>query len=471
MGRKAFSSGIIFEMTNILLLSFVFIMGKKSDLNIFYSFYAVMQGTIGVILLKKYYPLYSLAPLFLILSEIFHFGQSYILAIGREDLLDYTNINLAGNIQNYNAANIFAFMVQGSVVFGALIVSKKRNRIRFSFTTAISQTFGSADQYAVQISTLATAIGFVPTVMYYGRMISSTFKGISYAGIREASDIGVLSFFQSLYTPGIFALVISLAKRGKKEEAKIACFCACLFEGICMLSGNRGVQITKIMVFVFIYFYYIEKFKLRNFLMLGFGAYILIVFLYFISAIRLSGMTRFNLSEFLKILGGEPVIRQLAQQGSTLNMVVLTVRDVPSYTPYSCGIQYLASLINVFPGTSHWAGNLPYLANTLRYLNTSLPLGDSYIAELYHNFGWVGVIFSIFIGAFLGRITNAISSAVSKCKCLESACYCVLFRSLLWMVRSNFFNFLFEYVWGCLMLYAVSLFVLSLKRMRTSIRV
>lgn len=157
-------------------------------------------------------------------------------------------------------------------------------------------------------------------------------------------------------------------------------------------------------------------------------------------------------------------MREYIEQGSTLNMVALTVRDVPSYTPFSYGIQYLASLLSVLPDTGGWKGGLVNLVGTLSYLNTKLPLGDSYIAELYHNFGWFAMPFASIIGFFIGRVDQRIEQNVKENNYLYLGSYLILFRSLLWMVRCNFFNFLYDFVWSYIIIYLATNIVVRYKK-------
>ena len=149
----------------------------------------------------------------------------------------------------------------------------------------------------------------------------------------------------------------------------------------------------------------------------------------------------------------------------------LTIRDVPSYTPFVWGVQYLARLVNAFPGTSYWAGNLPNMAGTLSYLDTTLPLGDSYIAELYHNFGRLSLLVAPLIGRMIGQITISIEDKMSGEQCLECACYLVAFRGILWVVRSNLFSFLFNYIWGTIGLALVTLGCLNFLKVKNAERV
>lgn len=443
--KKSVWKIVLFCLLNIICLS-IFAFELNDDIDIQYGIFAIVQGIFGVFLLKDIYPVFSLAPLFLIVSEIMHFGEALLLGIGREDLFTHLNIELAGNIINYNIANIFAFSVQTMVIVGMLIAAGTEEKLKIKQIKKIDNIYNNNQNLSYVVGFYSFIIGLIPTALYYGKMLQQTLNGISYVGIRESVDLGPLMLLTVFFHPGIFLMIIGASKN--KSKAKIIFWLACAFEILCMLTGNRGQQLMYLIVYVFIYYRFIGKFNWKKMLPLGLIGYVAIAFMYAISSTRLYGFASFGVESFFKVLKGEPLFALLAEQGSTLNMVALTVRDVPSYSPFSLGVQYLVSLLSVFPNTGGWQGDLPSLSNTLNYLNTNLPLGDSYIAELYHNFGWFSLPFAIFIGVFIGRVTKRIEYYVNTKNYLWLGSYLILFRKLLWMVRCNFFNFLYDFVWS-----------------------
>ena len=463
MNNKSIFKILFFIALNVVGI-FYFYCKISQDNNMLYAIFAFIQCLFGIFVLKDLYPIYSVAPLFLIISEIMHFGETFILAIGREDLLDISNVVLAGSVRKYNIANIFAFTVQAMVVMGMFYAGGTRKKYRFKGTDEIQKKYYNNRGIAYSVGLLLFLIGAGPTILYYVKMLQQTLSGVSYAGIRESVDLGPLLLLMVFFHPGIILMILGSLESPGKKKAKVIFYLSCVFEIICMFTGNRGQQLMYLLVYLYIYYRFIGKFnwkKILPFVLLG---YIAIAFLYSISYTRLYGFDTFNLNSFLKVLKGEPILSLLAEQGSTLNMVVLTVRDVPSYTPYSCGIQYLVSLLSVFPDTGGWKGGLADLVGTLGYLNTKLPLGDSYIAELYHNFGWLAMPFAAMIGFFIGRVDQCIEHFVKERNYLYLGSYLVLFGSILWMVRCNFFNFLYSFVWSSVIIYIATYLVIRYKK-------
>lgn len=452
---------LAFLIINILCLGF-FSLSLKSDHNLSFGLFAIFQGVMGVLLLKDVYPAYSVAPMFLVVSEVMHFGEALLLGIGRRDLFNVLNEDLAGNIINYNIANIFAFAVQAMVVVGMLIAAGSKAHCKVHQINKIDRIYNKHQNLSYQVGLIAFVIGTVPTFLYYGGMLRLTLSGVTYAGIRSQVDLGPLMLLTIFFHPGIILMILGSLK--KKRRAKIIFWAACVFEVICMLTGNRGQQLMYLLTYLFIYYRFIGKFNWKKILPLVVVGYVAIAFMYAVSSTRLYGFSNFGLQEFLQVLMGEPLLALLAEQGATLNMVALTVRDVPSYTPFALGSQYLVSLLSVFPNTGGWQGDLPDLVNTLHYLNTTLPLGDSYIAELYHNFGWVSLPFAVLIGLFIGRVDQKIEYFVKTANYLWLGSYLILFRKLLWMVRCNFFNFLYDFVWSTVVIFLLVNLVASFKK-------
>lgn len=451
---------ILINIMGLLLFSFRI----NDDQNMTFAIFACIQCVFGLLLLKDAYPIYSVAPLFLIVSEVMHFGEAFILGIGREDLLDVSNVVLAGSIKNYNIANIFAFSVQTMVVVGMIYAGGSRKKYKLKGTEKIDRLYQHNKNITYSVGLLLFLIGVGPTMLYYGKMLQQTLSGITYVGIRESVDLGPLLLLTVFFHPGVILMILGSLDSPGKLKAKLIFYLACVFEVVCMLTGNRGQQLMYLLVYIFIYYRYVGKFNWKKILPFALLGYVTIAFLYAISSTRLYGFAGFDLNAFTKVLMGEPILALLAEQGSTLNMVALTVRDVPSYTPFSYGIQYLASLLSVLPDTGGWKGGLVNLVGTLSYLNTKLPLGDSYIAELYHNFGWFAMPFASMIGFFIGRVDQRIEQNVKENNYLYLGSYLILFRSLLWMVRCNFFNFLYDFVWSYVIIYLATNIVVRYKK-------
>ncbi|MGE7307314.1 O-antigen polysaccharide polymerase Wzy [Priestia megaterium] len=453
-------SSLIYLLVNIILIVPIFVM-LREDCNVYITVVVLVQLLLSIRALRKLdIPLYSLQVLFILLSTIFHFGQAYLLAIGRIDLFNYTNIDLARSMRTYNLANIFALFVQSFVVCGMLnirVFLKNKNSI------PKKQVIRNDELKRVyRIGTLLFCIGVVPNFVYYFTQVKIILAGGNYAGIREAIDYGPVTLLKTFYTPGILMMLIG--SKHNKRRAQIITIVGILFECYCMISGNRAQQILMILSFLFIYYRLVSRitpFKVFLFLFVG---YYFSGVLYFISAYR-----NFNISDgenlqerFLSILSGGPIYDLLAQLGSNLNVVTLTLVSIPEYHSFNYGLTYLISWLSIYPNTGGILGDIPNMYVFLNYLETNLPLGGSYIGELYFNFGWFSFPIAVLVGSFIGYVGNKIEDSINQNNWIEFSIGMVLFSKLLWWIRDYFFSWIFIFIWSALVIYVLNKYFIEI---------
>ena len=130
-----------------------------------------------------------------------------------------------------------------------------------------------------------------------------------------------------------------------------------------------------------------------------------------------------------------------------------------TYNNFNFGLTYVVSWCAIYPNTGGLLGNIPNMYAFLNYLDTKLPLGGSYIGELYFNFGWFGILFAIFIGMFVGWTSAKVESAIVQKKWIQLGPYMVLFYSLLWWVRDYFSGWIFRTVWCAIAVWLINKFL------------
>ncbi|MGU8814897.1 O-antigen polysaccharide polymerase Wzy [Clostridium perfringens] len=445
MNFKVNKKALIYLVFNILIILPLFFM-LSNDCNLYISIIVILQIFFSVFEIRKNgIPYLSFQVLFIVISSIFHFGQTFLLALNRYDLFRYTNIDLAGNLEIYNKANIFALLIQAFVVFGMLLINN--NILKINKENLIKKNKEDDLKIIYKIGIILLSISIIPNFLYYYSQIKLISLGGVYNGIREAVNYGPLMLLKLFYQPAIFMLLIGSKNNIKK--ARLIMFFAISCEMFFMLSGNRAQQILTIITLIFIYYRLIKKLSLFNIVIYLVLGYFLIIFLYFISAYR--NFNIFDLTLFkerlIETLKGGPIFDLLAQLGSNLNVVVLAFTSIPSFNYYNLGITYLISWLAIYPNTGGILGNIPNMYVFLNYLNTNLPLGGSYIAELYFNFGWIGLIFAIFIGIFLGYVGKKIELYILKGEWLKLSIIMVLFSKLLWWIRDYFYCWIYATFW------------------------
>ena len=201
---KANKKAILFLLFMTLMsLPIIFVVEK--ELNAYISVIALIElvGAIYV-LHQQGYSYFSLPVLFVLFTTIFHFGETFLLAFGRYDFFTYTNIDLAGSMETYNLANLFAFLVEAFTVFGITLKTQKGQRLIFYNNEEESVEL----ERAFFIGTVLFMVGIVPTYMNYSQQIVHIMAGNMYAGVRETVDLGPIGLLGNFYQVGIFLMLI-----------------------------------------------------------------------------------------------------------------------------------------------------------------------------------------------------------------------------------------------------------------------
>ena len=456
---KIKQSAIIY-IVSIIFLTLPIGLFADQEMNMYISIVALAEliGAIYV-LRRQEYSFFSLPVLFVSFTTIFHFGEAFLLAAGRYDLFSFTNIELAESMRTYNFANLFALLVEAVTVFGITLILPQQSK------TVLEDEKRETEELdkAFLIGIILFVIGIIPTYMNYSQQIRYIMAGNIYAGIRETVDLGPIALFAIFYQVGIFLMLIG--SKNHKLRAKIILGLAIAFEAVCMLSGNRASQILKIIALLFIYYRLIQKITPKKIIVFFIAGYFTVIVLYFISAYRNANIADLSLlkSRFIEVSTGEPLLKLLAQLGSNLNVVALAFVSIPAYHNFNYGLTYIVSWCAIYPNTGGLLGNIPNMYAFLNYLNTDLPLGGSYVGELYFNFGWFGIIFAIFVGMFIGWASSRIENAIKQKKWIQLGPYMVLFYSLLWWVRDYFSGWIFKTVWCAVAVWLLNIFLKNRK--------
>lgn len=216
--------------------------------------------------------------------------------------------------------------------------------------------------------------------------------------ISEKHDLNIRQYLKSFYFPLVFLL--------------------CIHIFMSFLVGDRGPILTYSILFFSVFFIKYYKLKLLQvFLSIIFiGAILSILGETRTRVVDTSFVERFSSAAFseesqyfTEPIPGEDFV-ELALSVRTLNYVV---RDVPEEFDYQYGLFQLQQLVAIVPGASRVYNNLVFdgdprydgTANFVTYLihRTEVDYGDgtSVVADIYLDFGLIGVIFILF--AF-GRI-------------------------------------------------------------------
>lgn len=280
-------------------------------------------------------------------------------------------------------------------------------------------------------------------------------------------NVGYIESYQAnsgLDTPGIIgflggmapiSLFIFLSTKPSKKECKLPLLMYIVYNIVSLLGGKRYPFVAACM---FLVIYYVirekegEKWIRKRYILISIILIpIFLIGLGMLDSIRLGkeithiGMLE-GIGNFFDQLGGSVnVIKREKYLENALqnvkfysfdglrsllfeNGIIRRIFDVPTY--------YGNSIEHAIYGHS-LAHTLSYYTYKQGYLN-GMGVGSSYIAELYHDFGYIGVLIgNIVYGYILKKI-----SLINFTKPLQNAILFSMLNSLLLAPRSGFDNFL-----------------------------
>lgn len=435
------------------LLSIILIY-QINDLEIYkwtkvFSYVLLVNFCIQLLVLKSIgIKLFSLTGLFIGLSYLFHYGQILIMGLFPNYEFEIFNYIKFYDIMLIKEAAIYSFIVIIMVNIGIIIshmLSKDSKSIN-KMENVINSTYRCKKIgwiLIVLLFPLELYIKITKIVISFSQGYLSTY-GIGLPGFVGA--IASLSYMG-------FALILLGYSENKKMSFYILSFLISYFF-ITMLSGHRGHQLTMILFYLYIYMNYINKVKFKKIIIILILSYVAIALLNSIADFR----RLFNkdigklIGIFLKNLKGDSIKNLITELGGTIKTLYLTLKQIPYNKPHTWGSNYFLGFFSIFPDVGDIFSDINSNAKFTKNL-VGHALGGSYIAELYYNFSYYGVIFAIFIGIFINHISQKIDRLLNTKNYLKAIYYFPLFQYILWWVRGTFPAMLRPFFWGVITLY------------------
>lgn len=333
-----------------------------------------------------------------------------------------------------------------------------KETLRFIYTTLVISIFGSYLGYCMvsensetHASTYDNQTPYIQSVRRMSKILSAICSVFYVAIIIEKAMFvfqngyfamyaefdsqlpGIIHKLASLYVP---LLYLFLATLPSKSEAR---FHISLYITIAIISLATGGRTTFMLALVFIFFYYV----LRNFISpedpwLSRKAIIIIVIAI---PLLLSGMFLIDFVRADKEMEEEGSVFNLLvnffyQQGTSCQVIGLTYQMQPILDDgriFSFGqiidnynknfvFQLMGTAVEYRPQTEEMAQYGHSLANTLTYYTkyksflSGVGLGTSYIAEVWHDFGYIGLIlWNIMYGVIFAKLYQWIQKGLWAC--------------------------------------------------------
>ena len=290
---------------------------------------------------------------------------------------------------------------------------------------------------------------------------------LSLVGARANGYEGVYSIYfpqaiQSIaffFDAGLFFLLYAQTDRRKQKFYLVAVI---IYKCIIMSTGARQDKVAFLLVWLYVYFFIINKITVKKLALL---VVVCIAGFMFISAI---GTIRVNdtvsLSQTLSLLQSGTMNNviggALGEFGSAFDTLEVAIKYTPSEIPFGWGKSYVAGLLSIIPLL---VNQIPSLAKAVMFVNqlpkhVTFALGGSFLGELFYNFSWFGIIGSSVVGAFITKLHNGIVDD-SSCDIFYKAWYSILATAMILFVRGYFTDMMQKLVWTYIAIYIIRMYL------------
>ncbi|WP_415346001.1 O-antigen polysaccharide polymerase Wzy [Clostridium perfringens] len=452
MGKNISITKLILIFTyisiNLLLITFLNNCYYKKDINLL-TFISIIQLCINIIfLIRLGFEKLSLPILFVVFTYIFHLSQ----------LLLYTfNIKMDNTLMVIDRVDIdtflyyciFTIVSQFLLCLGIGItkvkIKEKITKYRYINKDIIYKT-----------GLYVFLLGFLPKVYTDLQKIIVAYSG-NYLSTYNVGNNIIIQILSNCFEFGIYMILIG--KQDNKRFCRKVFIIVLLYETIIMLSGNRGRAIVYIISLVFLYFKIIEKIKLKTSINIIILSYLIIIFINFISKIRMIELS--NLNELVDILmsciNGNIFFETIAEFGGTLISLAFSFKFYPIFSNYMNGSSYILGIVSVIPNISKIINGI----NNKTIFTYNFPesyrfaLGGSYLGELYANGGTFSIVLCFIIGIGLGVISNKIDKCIEEKDWFKLTFYMMLFPNIIWWIRAYFSDVVRTLMWSGLIIYFI----------------
>lgn len=372
---------------------------------------------------------FSLESFFIILMFIFHCGQ--LIKVGfsiKGDIpFDFRNY---GNEQT-TIQSLFFYLFSQSAVFLGMIWSCEKNinaNVRGGIKIDVPKT-----------ALLLILIGFLPRIYIdFTQFFASLSEGYS----------GVYSLYipQPVHTVAFFCdigLILALLNKHKNYTFFLF-YSVLLYKILMMTTGARQEKIAFLIVWIFIYFFVNQNFKIKNIVIpvLLFG--VLIFTTYII------GETRNNISsakEVASIFNLEKMIGDfLGEFGSALCTLEVPIERTGEIVDFGLGKSYIAGFFSIIPLLVSRIGNLSGETIFLSKFAGTRFLGGSFLGEAFYNFGWFGLFVPFLVGFLFKRCVDIVRNK-ALANTLKYILSIIIIICLILFIRGYFTDFIQKIVW------------------------
>ena len=448
VGKTKFMMVVLFcgqLLVNLMLIAYRvdFIYTQMSVL-------AITETVIDIIVLKTIcsFPVVSIPNIFAFFSLMFHCGQLIKEGFNIEGTVPLP-FEYYGDAMTIQKSFTF-FLLSQTVYFIAVGIScgKLQKEKKVNKRQADISVYGK----------ILVLIGVIPR-LYIDILSLVGARANGYEGVYSIYFPQAIQSIAFFFDAGLFFLLYAQTDRRKQKFYLVAVI---VYKCIMMSTGARQDKVAFLLVWLYVYFFIINKITVKKLALL---VVVCIAGFMFVSAI---GTIRVNdtvsLSQTLSLLQSGTMNNviggALGEFGSAFDTLEVAIKYTPSEIPFGWGKSYVAGLLSIIPLL---VNQIPSLAKAVIFVNqlpkhVTFALGGSFLGELFYNFSWFGIIGSSVVGAFITKLHNGIVDD-SSCDIFYKAWYSILATAMILFVRGYFTDMMQKLVWTYIAIYIIRMYL------------
>ena len=414
------------------------------------SVLAITETVIDIIVLKTIcsFPVVSIPNIFAFFSLMFHCGQLIKEGFNIEGTVPLP-FEYYGDAMTIQKSFSF-FLLSQTVYFIAVGIScgKLQKEKKVNKRQADISVYGK----------ILVLIGVIPR-LYIDILSLVGARANGYEGVYSIYFPQAIQSIAFFFDAGLFFLLYAQTDRRKQKFYLVAVI---VYKCIMMSTGARQDKVAFLLVWLYVYFFIINKITVKKLALL---VVVCIAGFMFVSAI---GTIRVNdtvsLSQTLSLLQSGTMNNviggALGEFGSAFDTLEVAIKYTPSEIPFGWGKSYVAGLLSIIPLL---VNQIPSLAKAVIFVNqlpkhVTFALGGSFLGELFYNFSWFGIIGSSVVGAFITKLHNGIVDD-SSCDIFYKAWYSILATAMILFVRGYFTDMMQKLVWTYIAIYIIRMYL------------
>lgn len=456
VSRKNFS--VIFAVALISIVEYMALSTidfNGLDYNGLISTYAVIvfSNLVVQIIAMKLSGINMLSPIFIfiIFGYVFHFGQLLMNNIYEYDYLNYLDVYMSRDMTALLTTIKVCLSSLNAVFIGALIFMLFHGgKSEISHHVEVEEFNERQICYIVGIVLLIISTPF-RLIIDATQMIAAMMGG--YRGAINAVSLpGVFSAVAGFWYSAMLLVYI-----GKRRKSIF--WIGIAYATLSMLTGNRGHQITNILVMLMVYIHVEDiKPKLSKILKYGILAYFFLIFIDMIMNFRSVGIQGFFSDfgyYFTQSLQANIIFETIGSFGETLYTPFLVIKQMGNQLNPFIGEALIYSLGTLIPDIGGITSYTNVASNFAKMIDTQSAIGGSFVGDLYYNFRSGYWVVALLLGYLLCKYSDRYKQSINLKQYSKLIYYIPIFSNAFWWVRDSVGNEMRPLVWQIVISFAV----------------